>query len=419
MEGRSMKGLVRALVALCVGFGVLAFAIPSGAATPPGGAGTNDSCGYASSSFAESTVVRWAQINGTGSSAQFAAYANDEAGLLLGVNGATPLSSATQNGSTGQPGGTSFHASNASGGSTTALDSSGRVFYPALYITDLTTNPLNGSGTGAGDFQNGGTPRNLKNGSPFIDDVFGSWTTATLNGGTYTATKPASKNDWNLGTGSDAPVGTTFSAMGDEGFGSEVRWNVNELTDSSGHALRPGDTYRIQVIEHDGDQNKAGGDAGEFCATLKIPGASPALATDATSAGVGQPIHDVAHLTGGSNPTGTISWNVYASSDTTCHTPLNSSPITATVNGNGDYPSPNFTPATAGSYRWVATYSGDSANVAPAPTACSDPREVSTVGKASPALTTNAVSGTVGQPIHDVAHLTGGSNPTGTIAWNV
>jgi hypothetical protein len=412
MEGRTMKGLIRAVAVLCTGIWVLAFALPMGASAAPAAAAANDTCGYPSSSFTESTVMRWAQINGTGSSAQFAAYANDEAGLLLGVNGATPLSSATSNGAN------SFHASNASGGSTTTLDPSGRPFYPALYITDLTTHPLNG-GTGAGDFQNGGAPRNLKSGSPFVDDVFGTWTTATLNGGTYTATKPKTKNDWTLGSGSDQPVGTTFAAMGDEGFGSEVRWNVNELTDSNGQTLKPGHTYRIQVLEHDGDQNKAGGDAGEFCATLQIPGASPALTTDATSAGVGQPIHDVAHLTGGSNPTGTITWNVYASSDTTCHTPLNSSPLTAAVNGNGDYNSPDFTPTTAGTYQWVATYSGDNSNVAPAPTSCSDPREVSTVGKASPTLTTNAVSGLVGQPIHDVAHLTGGSNPTGTITWNV
>src|SRR5205823_689399 len=29
---------------------------------------------------------------------------------------------------------------------------------------------------------------------------------------------------------------------------------------------------RVQIITHDGDQNKSGGDAGEFCVTLKIPG---------------------------------------------------------------------------------------------------------------------------------------------------
>ncbi|MFL5824662.1 MAG: hypothetical protein ACJ764_14610 [Solirubrobacteraceae bacterium] len=219
--------------------------------------------------------MRWAQINGQGTSAQLVAYGNDEKGLLLGVNGATPLASAPTNGSNGQPGGTSHHATNASGGSPTATDPSGRVYYPALYITNVTAHPLSG-GTGVGDFQNGGTPRNLSGGQPFIDDVFGAWSTATVSGANYTVTPPASKNDWNLGTGSDAPVGTTFAAMGDEGYGTEVRWNAGNLTDSDGHALQPGNTYRIQVLEHDGDQNKTGGDAGEFCVQLKIPG-SPGI----------------------------------------------------------------------------------------------------------------------------------------------
>jgi hypothetical protein len=32
------------------------------------------------------------------------------------------------------------------------------------------------------------------------------------------------------------------------------------------------------------------------------------------------------------------------------------------VNGNGPYNSPNFTPSTAGTYRWIANYSGDANN---------------------------------------------------------
>jgi hypothetical protein len=125
-------------------------------------------------------------------------------------------------------------------------------------------------------------------------------------------------------------------------------------------------------------------------------------------------------LSGGANPTGSITWNVYASSDSTCTAPLNAQPstLTAAVSGNSSYNSPTFTPTSAGSFKWVATYSGDGNNISVS-NSCSDPNEVSTVGKAGPALTTNAVSALVGQPIHDVAHLTGGSNPTGTITWNV
>jgi hypothetical protein len=269
MKSRWTKALLSCVVALSSAAWLLAVTLPGGATAATTG---NDSCSYPSSSFTESTVMRWAQINGTGTNAKIVAYGNDEKGLLLGVNGATPMSSATQNGSNGQTGGASYHVSNASGGSTTATDPSGRVYYPALYITNVTAHPLSANGTGAGDFQNGGTPRNVSGGQPFIDDVFGTWSTATVSGANYTVTPPLDKNDWNLGSNSDAPVGTTFAAMGDEGFGAEVRWNVSHLTDSDGNALQPGNTYRIQIIEHDGDQNKTGGDAGEFCANLSIPG---------------------------------------------------------------------------------------------------------------------------------------------------
>ena len=416
MEGRTMKGLLRVVVVLCTGIWVLAFVLPSGAAQAA--AAANDTCSYASSSFTESTVMRWAQLNGTGSSAQIAAYGNDEKGLLLGVNGATAMSGATPNGSNGQSGGASFHVSGATGGSTSATDPSGRPFYPALYITNVTAHPLGAGGTGVGDFQAGGTPRNLKAGAPFIDDVFGTWSTATVSGNSYTVTPPPNKNDWNLGSTSDAPVGTTFSAMGDEGYGAEVRWNVSGLTDSDGHALAPGNTYRVQIIEHDGDQNKSGGDSGEFCVNLSIPKAAPALVTSATSGTVGGSIQDTATLSGGTNPTGTITWNLFGPSDPNCQAaPVKT--FTASVNGNGPYTtSPAFSPSAAGAYHWVASYSGDGANSAVSGH-CGDSGETSNVGPAGPALVTTATSANVGGTISDTATLSGGSNPTGTITWNL
>src|SRR5205823_14190144 len=108
-------------------------ALPTGTAAAAVAAG-NDGCGYASSSFTESTVMRWAQVNGQGSSAQIVGFANDEKGLLLGVNGATTLASSPSNGVN------SHHASNASGGSATAQDPSNRPFYPALYLSDVPGN---------------------------------------------------------------------------------------------------------------------------------------------------------------------------------------------------------------------------------------------------------------------------------------
>ena len=56
---------------------------------------------------------------------------------------------------------------------------------------------------------------------------------------------------------------------------------------------------------------------------------------------------DTATLSGAYAPTGSISWNVYASNDTTCQSPVNSAPLTAPLSGNSAT-SPPFTPSGAG-----------------------------------------------------------------------
>ena len=105
--------------------------------------------------------------------------------------------------------------------------------------------------------------------------------------------------------------------------------------------------------------------------------ASPTLSTTA-SAGValGAAIHDTAMLSGGSSPTGTITFALYLASDTTCSNVLATGSVA--VNGAGSYDSPEVTPANAGAYQWVATYSGDAHNNSAA-TACNDPDEQATV----------------------------------------
>jgi hypothetical protein len=108
---------------------------------------------------------------------------------------------------------------------------------------------------------------------------------------------------------------------------------------------------------------------------------------------------------------------VYSASDKSCSTALNTTALTATVNGDGVYTSPDYTPG-AGSYQWVATYGGDGNNTSVA-SQCNDPNEVSTVSPATPAIATTASSGTAGGAVHDVATLSGGDGPTGTITWSV
>jgi hypothetical protein len=105
--------------------------------------------------------------------------------------------------------------------------------------------------------------------------------------------------------------------------------------------------------------------------------ASPALATTASDdVALGGSIHDTAVLSGGSSPTGTITFNLYAGADTSCSTVL--STVAVPVTGAGSYDSPAVTPASAGTYQWVATYSGDAANVGVS-NPCNDPNEQSNV----------------------------------------
>jgi hypothetical protein len=439
---RGRRFLTAALITIVVvGLGVAAGTsfLARGATTVAGDA----TCGYSGTTqFTESTVMRWAQVNGTGLSATFSAYANDENSTLLGVNTATPMPS-----STGPQ-----HVTNASGGSTAAQAHDGvtltgsegsRPYYPALYITPVSgpgswTKPGDAIPQEPGDWQQGGTPRNISDGTnagslapgtPYVNDVFGDWVvgtqttnpgpapgsvgtlsntlSTTVNNTTLTLqsalTKTVTSGDsilvsqsghtqtfkasatvssgtsipitgakanfayssgaavsdttaqtgnyarqaslpsqnttsttWNLGTGSDNPIGTTFASMGSEGYGTEFRWNASGLTDYQGNALTTGQWYKIQVVEHDGDQNK-GGDSGEFCTLIKIPG-PPDIKTDPTGGNsitgpnvdghvkqwLGTTIKDTAFVPAKSGfgiPTGTVTFNLYFDSGnapTTC-----------------------------------------------------------------------------------------------------
>src|SRR5207247_1841608 len=130
--------------------------------------------------------------------------------------------------------------------------------FPALYITDITTN----LSSKAGDWQFGGTPI-----PPHA--VFGTWKAAvrtvdkTRNPEVVTVqpdTNPV-KNNWNLDGGDPAPPGLV-----NQGYGAEIRWDVSRLGLLAGH------TYRLYFMVHDGDQNKQGGDAGHGCALLGVGG---------------------------------------------------------------------------------------------------------------------------------------------------
>ena len=108
--------------------------------------------------------------------------------------------------------------------------------------------------------------------------MFGTWKAAvrtvdkTRSPAVVTVTPDGDppKNNWSLGAGSDTPP----AGLTNEGFGSEVRWNLSDLRDKNGNPLVPGNLYRFQFMVHDGDQNKVGGDTGQACVSVRMPPAS-------------------------------------------------------------------------------------------------------------------------------------------------
>src|SRR2546425_5287559 len=89
----------------------------------------------------------------------------------------------------------------------------------------------------------------------------------------------------------------------------------------------------------------------------------------------------MATLAGGVNPGGTITFTLYGPFDPTADpgTCTNGTAAgSATVTGNGTYPSSAVTVTQAGRYRWIASYSGDPNNNAVG-TSCGDAGETSTV----------------------------------------
>jgi hypothetical protein len=223
-------------------------------------------CGYpyassnplTSTVFNESGVLRAIQPSGSWPNGVVSLFYNDEHAMTMGVrevvvksaSGSTttdyPVSAlAASPGSVTNP----QTGTNLLTGDQSGLDASLRPMWPVLFVTDISTDPTSKTG----DWQQGGRPI-----APNAVFGCGMGAVRTVDNTTSPATvsiapdaDPA-KNNWTLGTGALTPP----TGLSNEGFGAESRWNV---------ALIPGHSYRLQVIVHDGDQNKVGGDSGEAC----------------------------------------------------------------------------------------------------------------------------------------------------------
>ena len=117
------------------------------------------------------------------------------------------------------------------------------------------------------------------------------------------------------------------------------------------------------------DQGAGNSASATLCVIASI---APLLITQVFSPAVtlGTAISDTATLSHvGTNPIGgTITFNLYGPNNATCAgAPTFTSQVV--VSGDGNYFSGPFTPTTAGTYRWIANYSGDGSN-APVTNTC-------------------------------------------------
>jgi hypothetical protein len=151
-------------------------------------------------------------------------------------------------------------------------------------------------------------------------------------------------------TGCRNPISTlTTTADGNAAYGSG---NVT--------ATVPG-TY-LWTVSYGGDANNNPAPV-TACGSeqVTVTKAAPSLSTTASgSVPVGGTVSDTATLSGSYKGTGTITFSLYGPGDTDCQSALRQ--LTATVNGDGGYSSGTVPVTTAGTYDWVANYSGDTNN---------------------------------------------------------
>ena len=147
--------------------------------------------------------------------------------------------------------------------------------------------------------------------------------------------------------------GAPFTVVGDHVTGTTFEFNGT-----------PASHYVFRIVPTDkvgnaGDLSAASGDL-LVAADGQVSNPTITLVAPPT-ANVGDTIHGTATLAGGNSPTGTITFSVYAPGNTTC-TGQPFATGSVPVSGNTDYQSADVDPDVAGTYRWLASYSGDGAN---------------------------------------------------------
>ena len=262
----------------------------------------------------------------------------------------------------------------------------------------------------------------------------GTSTTATViknavGGATVTAALPLGSSVFDTATvtptpGAFTPTGSvaytffsngTCDGTGTAAGGGALLAGLPPTSNTQG-PLQAG-SFSFRAIFTSGDSNFGGSTSD--CEPVVIAQVTPTIATTPTPGGpVGTSVSDTATVSGGSNPTGTVTFQLFGPGDATCSAP----PVFSSANRplNGAPPSAtsdSFPTGTAGTYQWVATYSGDT-NDAAVSSDCGD--EPVVIAQLTPTIATMASpGGPVGTSVSDTATVSGGSNPTGTVTFQL
>ncbi len=128
--------------------------------------------------------------------------------------------------------------------------------------------------------------------------------------------------------------------------------------------------------------------------TQIVAKASPSITTQASPGNLlGAPVRDVATLTGGFNPAGTVTFRLF--SDNTCATQVftSTNPVGG-LTASSDW----FTPAAVGTYYWTALYNGD-ANNNTDNSSCNAPNESVVIAPFVPPPFTRIITGDLVGPV--------------------
>lgn len=215
----------------------------------------------------------------------------------------------------------------------------------------------------------------------------------------------------------------------DSGLHWLQKWTV-ELNDNGkasvpapGFATSVTGTYEW-VAHYNGDANNTTATSECGNESVVIGKMQPTIATVASEGGpLGTKIHDTAQVSGGDNPTGTVTFELFDPSNQNCTVNEGGAGFVQTVtvalgsDGSASSASSLFTTTAVGTYNWIAIYSGD-ANNKGATTSCSS--EPVTIGMDPSSMSTTAsAGGATGTVIHDTATVTGGTNMTGTVTFKL